>query len=532
MSREEPLKKSESRLVRLSLPLPLSSCVCRMSTTVRARCHHILRAILAQVLLVALLVTNADAQLVTTIAGGGEGHADGVGTNAQFTSLTGISVDPSTGTLFVADEFYLRSMNLTSGLVTTFAGGGQGKGPIDGAGTNAIFNSLGGVTVMGDTVFVSDIIYNGYNCGVIRTVMTLSAVVSTWVGGDGDIGLGEYLSFAVDSLSTNLYVADSLYNTIRSVSSSGLVSTIAGDSGGGLTDGTGTNAWFYFPGALTVDSLGTVYICDCDNHAIRAMKGDSVSTFVGKAQVSGFQDGVGSNAYFYRPSGITVDVSNILYVADTGNFKIRRITPDGVVTTFVGGGTNGVTPGYADGLGTNAYFNYPYSITIDKPGSTLYVTDLEKGPFSIIRSVALVPTPSQTSSLSPTSSTSSSPSLTLTGSPSPSSTASPSLTGSPSLSSSPSPTLTGSPSAAAAAAAPPQTSTVATNIATSFGCAIGGGLVVLLAQEGLRQYRAGRLMSAREVKEQQLPKFAASGFSGAHSAPLLGVSDGVETSLN
>ena len=89
----------------------------------------------------------------------------------------------------------------------------------------------------------------------------------------------------------------------------------------------------------------------------------------------------------------------------------------------------------------------------------------------------------------------------------------------------------GSPSAAAAAAAPPQTST-GVYIATSFGCAIGGGLVALLAQEGLRRYRAGRVVSARKVKEQQLPKFAASGFSGAHSAPLLGVSDGVETSLN
>ena len=460
-------------------------------------------------LLTALLATNAAAQLVTTIAGGGQGHADGVGTNAQFTSLTGISVDPSTGTLFVADRYYLRSMNLASGLVTTFAGGGQGP-PIDGAGTNAIFKSLGGVTVNGDTVFVSD----GYYCVAIRTV-TPSAVVSTFAGqemitcgyADGigtNAGFGSSLSFVVDSLSTNLYVADFGSKTIRFVSTSGLVSTIAGDPlNAGWADGTGSNALFNTPAGLTVDSLGTVYICDSGNHAIRAMKGDSVSTFVGTAQVAGFQDGVGSNARFNYPRGITVDVSNILYVSDIGNFKIRRITSDGVVTTFVGGGANGFTSGYADGLGTNAYFSYPFSITIDKAGSTLYVTDNEDVDNPTIRSVAILPTPSLTSSTSP------------------------SPTSSPS--SSPSPTLTGSPSAAAAAAAPPQTST-GVYIATSLGCAIGGGLVVLLAQEGLRRYRAGRVVSARKVKEQQLPKFAA---SGAHSAPLLlGVSDGGETPLN
>ena len=484
-----------------------------MPTTARARFPHILRAMVAQVLLVALLVTHAAAQLVTTIAGGARGHVDGVGTNSQFTYLTGVIVDPSTGTLFIADESFLRAMNLASGLVTTFAGGGPvGVWPIDGAGTNARFSGLSGVTVNGDTVFVSDY----YNCVAIRTV-TPSAVVSTFAGqemstcgyADGigtNVGFGD-LSFAVDSLSANLYVADWGSHTIRFVSSSGLVSTIAGDPlNAGWADGTGTNALFDNPAALTVDSLGTVYICDSANHAIRAMKGDSVSTFVGTAH-SGSQDGVGSNACFNNPNGITVDVSNILYVADTGNFKIRRITPDGVVTTFVGGGANGVTPGYADGLGTNAYFSSLDSITIDTSGSTLYVTDNGEDGNPTIRSVNLVPTPSLTSS----------PSLSPTSSPL----------------SSPSPVLTGSPSAAAAAA-PPQTSTVATNIATSFGCAIGGGLVVLLAQEGLRRYRAGRIVvSARKVKEQQLPKYAASGFSGAHSAPLLlGVSDGSETSLN
>ena len=445
---------------------------------------------LAQVLLVALLVTNADAQLVTTIAGGGQGHADGVGTNAQFTSLAGISVDPSTGTLFAADEFYLRSMNLASGLVMTVAGGGGQRysPPIDGYGTNAIFSYLGGVAVNGDTVFVSDVYY----CGAIRNV-TPSAVVSTFAGRE-DYRCGGYsdgigtnavfvssLSFAVDTLSANLYVADYGYNTVRSVSPSGLVSTIAGagNGQGGWADGTGTNAVFNNPTGLTVDSLGTVYICDLFNHVIRAMKGGFVSTYAGKAQVAGFQDGVGSNARFNYPNGITVDVSNILYVADRLNFKIRRITPDGVVTTLVGGGANGFSPGYADGLGTNAYFSYPYFITIDKPGSTLYVTDIEYGLFPIIRSVDLVPPPSLTSSPSPTSSPSSFPS-----------------------------------------------STDATYIATLFGCAIGGGLVVLLAQEGLRRYRLGRVVPARKV-EQQL-----SGLSGALIAPLLGVSDGDEVSLN
>ena len=142
------------------------------------------------------------------------------------------------------------------------------------------------------------------------------------------------------------------------------VTTLAGGTGG-YNDGTGTNARFNNPFGITCDS-SNIYVADTLNNRIRKITpGGVVTTLAGGT--SGYNDGTGTNALFNYPYGITCDSSNI-YVADSANNRIRKITPGGVVTTVAGG-----TSGYNDGTGTNALFNNPNGITCDS--SNIYVAD-------------------------------------------------------------------------------------------------------------------------------------------------------------
>ena len=158
---------------------------------------------------------------------------------------------------------------------------------------------------------------------------------------------------AVDA-SGNVYVADTYNHKIRKITSSGLVSTFAGSTAG-FADGTGTAAQFYAPWGVAVDVSGNVYVADAVNGAIRKISPSGlVSTIAGG---------------FSGPHGIAVDTSGNVYVADTNNNIIKKITPSGVVSTLAGS-----TVGYLDGIGTSAKFNMPYGIAVDKSGN-VYVTD-------------------------------------------------------------------------------------------------------------------------------------------------------------
>jgi streptogramin lyase len=133
-------------------------------------------------------------------------------------------------------------------------------------------------------------------------------------------------------------VADTANNTIRMITPAGVVSTWAGTAGqSGSANGTGSNARLDHPQGITVDSAGNVYVADTANNTIRKITPVGlVSTLAGAAGQSGKTDGTGSNARFNHPQAITVDGRGNLYVADTGNQTIRKVTPTGVVSTLIG----------------------------------------------------------------------------------------------------------------------------------------------------------------------------------------------------
>ena len=129
----------------------------------------------------------------------------------------------------------------------------------------------------------------------------------------------------------NVYVADSSNHTIRKITPAGVVTTLAGTAGSwGSADGTGADARFYYPEGVAVDGDGNVYVADTSNLTIRKITpAGVVTTWAGAATESGFVDGIGRAAFFDSPSGVAVDGDGNVYVADTSNHAIRKVTPAG-----------------------------------------------------------------------------------------------------------------------------------------------------------------------------------------------------------
>ena len=310
---------------------------------------------------------------VSTLAGSGTaGYTDGTGTAAQFNFPSGVAVD-SSGNVYVADTSNHRIRKITSaGVVSTMAGSGT-AGYTDGTGAAAQFNTPFGVAIdsLGN-VYVAD-----RDSQRIRKI-TSAGVVSTMAGSgtagytDGT-GTAAQFNFpngvAVDSLG-NVYVADFFNHRIRKISPPGVVSTLAGNEFAGYADGTGAAAQFNFPIGVAVDSSGNVYVADRDNNRIRKITPTGVVSTLAGTGAYGFANGPGLSAQFRYPSGVAVDSSGNVYVADIDNNQIRRIMPTGVVSTLAGSGT----AGFSNGTETAAQFDQPFGVAIDSLGN-VYVAD-------------------------------------------------------------------------------------------------------------------------------------------------------------
>ncbi len=332
-------------------------------------------------LLAALFAGRCGAQtatrpaIVSTLAGSGAGaFANGVGAGASFYSPIGVAVD-SSGNVIVADQGNNRIRKVTpGGVVTTLAGSGS-PAFADGTGAGASFNLPHGVAVdSSGNVIVAD----HYNHRIRK--VTPGGVVTTLAGSSGGAfadGTGAGASFyfplgvAVDS-SGNVIVADQSNHRIRKVTPGGVVTTLAGDgfgapNAGRWVDGTGAGASFNYPYGVAVDSSGNVIVADTANQRIRKVTpGGVVTTLAGSGSYA-FADGTGAGAAFNYPSGVAVDSSGNVIVADAHNHRIRKVTPGGVVTTLAGSSGGA----FADGTGAGASFYFPFGVAVDSSGNVI-----------------------------------------------------------------------------------------------------------------------------------------------------------------
>ena len=330
---------------------------------------------------------------VSTLAGapGVAGSADGTGTNALFNGPVGIAVD-SSGNVYVSDTGNDTIRKITSdGVVSTLAGLAGNAGSANGVGTNASFYSPEGLALdAGGEIFVADT-WND----TIRAVSP-SGSVSTYIGQAGIFGstnavgtnalLYEPSAVAIDA-NGNIFVADTGNNIIREIVPGGTVTTVAGSVGDfGSIDATGTNAWFNAPQGISVDASDNLYVADYLNNTIRKVTSAGVvTTIAGAPGIFGSANGLGTNALFWGPQGIVVcpTNNNLVYVADTGNSIIRQISLLGIkpiISTYAGNASDGSM----DASGAAARFFWPMDVASDGEGN-FYVADAQN---NTIRKIA------------------------------------------------------------------------------------------------------------------------------------------------
>ena len=342
--------------------------------------------------------------IFTTFAGkaGVVGSANGTGTSARFASPSGMGVDAANN-VYIADTGNNTIRKITpAGVVTTLAGTAGMSGSADGTGSAARFTSPIGIALdAAGNIYVGD---SGNN--TIRKV-TPAGVVTTFAGLAGVSGsangTGNAARFngprgvAVDAAG-NIFVADTFNNTIRKITPARVVSTFAGLAGvDGSKDGVGNVARFNRPRGVAVDSAGNVFVADTANSTVRRITpGRAVTTVAGVPGVSGSDDGSVFGAKFFGSIGIAVGQSGEIFLADTVNDTIRRISSTGVVNTL--GGVP-VVAGSANGSGAAARFASPQGIVMRSTGDILVA---DTGNNTIRRGVVGAPTPTPTPSVSPT----------------------------------------------------------------------------------------------------------------------------------
>jgi sugar lactone lactonase YvrE len=291
-------------------------------------------------------------------------------------SIVGVAVDAS-GNLFIADcgNDRIRKVSV-SGIITTIAGGGSsGDG---GAATAASLRCPGGVAVdASGNLFIAD-------NGRIRKV-SASGIITTVAA-----GLSAPKGIVVDA-SGNLFIADTGNNRIRKVSASGIITTVAGSGavglkGGGFSGdgGLATAASLNFPTGIAVDASGNLFIADALNNRIRKVSADGIITTVAGSGAFGHSNdrdprkSRATSAELYHPGGVAVDASGNLFIADTGNNRIRTVpVGSGMITTVAGSGAIGTGNGGFSGDGgaaTRATLNSPTDVAVDASGN-LFIAD-------------------------------------------------------------------------------------------------------------------------------------------------------------
>jgi hypothetical protein len=313
----------------------------------------------------------------STLAGvaGRAGWLDGQGSAARFLYPPAVAIDDE-GAVYVADYSQVIRRVSPAGEVTTLAGRPGSMGNADGTGDAARFhfgvvNDLHYFGPTDDNPMAIAVDGEGSvfvadnGNGLVRKV-TAQGVVSTIAQVQAPRGI------AVDAGGA-VYVTEG--HSIKKINPQVGATVLAGTQGvRGARDGPGDRALFNHPQGLAVDLAGNVYVADSYNHTVRKIAPDGfVSTVAGNGMGWGAVDGTGSEAGFTGPAGVAIDRSGVLFVTDLYNHTIRQISPDGVVTTVAG--KAGVW-GSEDGIQGAVRFNYPVGIAVDAAGN-LYVADSE-----------------------------------------------------------------------------------------------------------------------------------------------------------
>ncbi len=329
------------------------------------------RTIGLMVLTLSLGVANAQSQVrVQTFSGSGQaGLADSNGKVGQFNRPHGLAVDAK-GNIYVSDRgnHTIRIVS-ANGDIRTLAGSGK-EGNADGVGAAASFKQPIAVAVdRTGNVYVAD-----RDNHVIRLIDQSGKVVT--LAGTGSKGFAngptssaqfnQPYGVVLSPDESILYVADYLNHAIRAIAlASKQVTTLAGSGTAGFANGVGDKAQFNQPYNVKADVNGRLYVPDQNNHAIRRVDPDgTVSTVAGNGQ-SGFADGKPSDARFNNPTGLGVAADGTIYVSDRNNHRIRAISPAGETSMIAGDGT----AGQQDGPGQAAKFNRPIDIVLAVDGS-------------------------------------------------------------------------------------------------------------------------------------------------------------------
>jgi uncharacterized protein (TIGR03437 family) len=319
--------------------------------------------------------------IIATVAGNGtQGFSgdNGPATSAQLYWPEGVAVD-SAGNLYIADQYNYRIRKVSNGVITTVAGNGTASFSGDnGPATSAQLYGSHGVAVGPDgSVYIADSSNNRIRKVSNGVVTTVAGTGTAGFSGDNGPAISAQLTdpegVAMDSAG-NLYIADTGYSRVRKVTN-GVITTVAG---GGATlgdNGPATSAQLYSPKGVAVDSAGNLYIADTYNQRIRKVSNGVITTVAGTGMhgPSSGDNSPATSASLFSPTGVAVDSAGNVYIADTGNSRIRKVS-NGVITTVAGNGGYGFNGD--NSLATSAEVFNPEGIAVDSAGN-LYIADTD-----------------------------------------------------------------------------------------------------------------------------------------------------------
>ena len=313
--------------------------------------------------------------IISTLAGGGSSKYAGDGGAANQARLDkpyAIEIGAN-GDLYFSDvsNLNIRKIDISNTITTIVSD--QNFNFIDGRGWPLNISSPQGLAVngFGDVVFSDRFTHRLYKRDAQGIVSIIAGSDNAGYGGDGSLATQAQLfsprGIAVDQ-HNNYYIADEFNHRIRKIDSAGIITTIAGTGSPGYSgdNGLATQAQLDQPTGIAIDSSGSIYIADTMNNVIRKISNTGIiSTIAGNGSL-GFSGDytLATSAQLRRPHGVSVDDKGSVFIADTYNFRIRQVDPDGIITTIAGDGTRQTSPTDDNGLATLAGLGEVYDIAI------------------------------------------------------------------------------------------------------------------------------------------------------------------------